>query len=253
MCSPPPRSPIPHLSPLQMYTLAGSSYKYTEARYQTPNLTPTTTFRAAYSSPGQERLVVQHNGIQFHFVVSGQLGQFDFSALLTTLTTSLTLLAVATTIVQFLALYVSKQKIFYKDMIYDESVDFSELEQFHWNNDTNTLKALQRECRHQNLPAGGSRETLIVRLFTEDAAKKHDAVVDDDERRSTQDHGRRQSLARAPLICARFKNGSRTSSTASLEEPLMPSQPSQPTRVSFDGVESGVSDVRHGGNDLSVN
>ena len=236
-----------------MYTLAGSSYKYTEARYQTPKLTPTTTFRAAYSSPGQERLVVQHNGIQFHFVVSGQLGQFDFSALLTTLTTSLTLLAVATTIVQFLALYVSKQKQFYEDMIYDKSVDFSELEQSEWY--TKTLEELQKECRDEQLTAGGSRETLIVRLFTENAVKTQDAKLDEG-RRCADRAGRRRSLIQSvprPAGIVAFmgvqQSGSRTSSIDSLEEPLMPSQPSQSTRVSFDGVDCKVSDVRRGGND----
>ena len=140
-------------------------------------------------------------------------------------------------------------------MIYDESVDFSELEKSVWYN--NKLEDLQKECRENKLTAGGSRETLIVRLFTENAVKTQDAVLDEG-RRSAENAGRRRSLIQsvprpAGIVAFIQQSGSRTSSIDSLQEPLMPSQQSQPTRVSFDGIDCKVSDVRHGGNDLSVN
>ena len=49
----------------------------------------------------QERLVVEHHGINFHFIQGGLLASsFDFAALLVTLTSSLTLLAIASTLVR---------------------------------------------------------------------------------------------------------------------------------------------------------
>ena len=49
----------------------------------------------------QERLVVEHHGINFHFIQGGLLASsFDFATLLVTLTSSLTLLAIASTLVR---------------------------------------------------------------------------------------------------------------------------------------------------------
>ena len=66
-----------------------------------------------------KRITRDRHGIKIVVVQSGELGAFSMTALLTTLTSSLALLAVATTGVDFLAMYVLARKHVYKNAKYE--------------------------------------------------------------------------------------------------------------------------------------
>jgi hypothetical protein len=74
------------------------------------------------------RITRNRHGIKIIVIQSGSLGSFSTSALLTTVTSSLALLAVATTGVDFLAMYVLARKGIYKQAKY-ENVNEKYLEQ----------------------------------------------------------------------------------------------------------------------------
>ena len=67
----------------------------------------------------ERRITRDRHGIKISVLQSGRLGSFSAAALLVTLTSSLALLAVATTGVDFLALYVLSRKEVYKDAKYE--------------------------------------------------------------------------------------------------------------------------------------
>jgi len=75
-----------------------------------------------------QRVTRDRHGIKILVIQSGQLGAFSAAALLTTLTGSLALLAVATTGVDFLAMYVLARKSVYKQAKY-QVIDERYLEQ----------------------------------------------------------------------------------------------------------------------------
>jgi hypothetical protein len=60
-------------------------------------------------------------------LVAGTIGQFNFQALLVSLTSSLALLAVAKTVVDFLAFQILPLKYIYKQYRMIDTVDFSDL------------------------------------------------------------------------------------------------------------------------------
>ena len=70
--------------------------------------------------------------MKFSIIQTGSLAVFDFQALLLVLTTSLALLAIATTIVDNLAVNVLPLKKLYAASKYDETEDFTTM-QYEWN------------------------------------------------------------------------------------------------------------------------
>jgi hypothetical protein len=92
-----------------------------------------------------KRVTRNRHGIKLIVVQSGNLGAFSFSALLTTLTGSLALLAVSTTGVDVLALYVLRRKDLYRAAKYDLV-------------DEATLDREEEAHRKQTLIGGGFEE-----------------------------------------------------------------------------------------------
>merc|ERR1712137_1537935 len=90
----------------------GSTYKETQI--------VTTKYEAA-----REKRDV--HGVLFQISPSGQLATFDFTQMLIQVTTSLALVAAATTIVNLMANYVLSYSPYYKAEIYHSTADFSDL------------------------------------------------------------------------------------------------------------------------------
>jgi len=131
----------------KLQAIPGSSYK--ETRIVTTDY-PT------------KRVKQDLHGILFELQASGQLATFDFTNMLIQLTTSLALLAVATTVVNLLAQYVLKYSPFYKRAMYTTSPDFSDLRAANHLTDDE----LQGHLRHMSLSTRGDRVSQIMRLLS---------------------------------------------------------------------------------------
>jgi hypothetical protein len=79
-----------------------------------------------YTKYPVERTVTNRHGIRVVVLQTGQLAKFDPQAFLLTLTASLTLLAIANSVVDNLAMYVLPQKKLYKSFKYQVTPDFSD-------------------------------------------------------------------------------------------------------------------------------
>ena len=82
---------------------------------------------ATYDPYPTKRNTLNRHGIEVQIVQTGKLGSVDMSTLLINLTTSLTLLALSTTLVDYTALYLLNKKEAYYAAKYDE-VNEEELE-----------------------------------------------------------------------------------------------------------------------------
>eukprot|EP00929_Paragymnodinium_shiwhaense_P105926 TRINITY_DN70975_c0_g1_i1.p1 TRINITY_DN70975_c0_g1~~TRINITY_DN70975_c0_g1_i1.p1 ORF type:complete len:520 (+),score=89.29 TRINITY_DN70975_c0_g1_i1:227-1786(+) len=98
---------------------------------------------------------------------AGQLAVFDFQTMLVTLTTSLALLAVADTAVRYVALNVMKLRPYYQHLLYQVSVDFSDVRDMEALSD----QELDARLQERNLYSGGSREEQILRILEDDEAR----------------------------------------------------------------------------------
>lgn len=98
-------------------------YKLSEVRPQSGYKT-TKVVSTNYPSAREKE---DNHGILFEVQATGELRNFDFTTLLLQLTTSLALIAVATTIVNILAQYVLAYSPFYNKAIYQLTHDFSDL------------------------------------------------------------------------------------------------------------------------------
>jgi len=130
-----------------------------------PLAMPQSTFKAASLlgtdlSP-QQRLKKDQHGILFEVRPGGQLAVFDFTQLLLQLTTSLTLLAMATVGVNFLAQYVLRKRHFYKVALYEDTTEFAYVEGL----ENLTEDALREKLREMNLPDTGDRYRMILLLL----------------------------------------------------------------------------------------
>lgn len=76
------------------------------------------------------------------------------------LTTSLTLLAMATVGVNLLAQYVLRMRHFYSEALYDRTADFSDLLHLEQQPDS----VIEEELRRRNLPLTGTKYLRILRL-----------------------------------------------------------------------------------------
>ncbi|GMH81889.1 hypothetical protein TrVE_jg5396 [Triparma verrucosa] len=75
----------------------------------------------------EKRTLLNKHGIKIDLVQSGDLGAFSFAQLLISLTTSLTLLAMATVITDYIALYFLPDKEKYDEAKYEWTEDFSDM------------------------------------------------------------------------------------------------------------------------------
>lgn len=101
------------------------------------------------------------HGVLFQVQAGGTLATFDFTQMLLQLTTSLALVAVATTIVNILAQYVLAYSPFYKQEIYHTTADFSDLRVANVMPD----EQLEVELEQRGLPRNGTRVEKILRLL----------------------------------------------------------------------------------------
>ncbi|EGD77431.1 hypothetical protein PTSG_08528 [Salpingoeca rosetta] len=74
---------------------------------------------------GRQRQILNRHGARLIFVQTGELGQFDFLTLMTTIVTGLALLAVATTITNFIMTRLLAFKDLYRAHKYEVTEDFS--------------------------------------------------------------------------------------------------------------------------------
>jgi len=109
----------------------------------------------------QQRLKKDKHGILFEVRPGGQLAVFDFTQLLLQLTTSLTLLAMATVGVNLLAQYVLRMRHFYKVALYEDNTDFANLEAL----ESQPEDELRRELRAMNLPDTEDKYRMILLLL----------------------------------------------------------------------------------------
>jgi len=86
-------------------------------------------YKPFYDSYRQRRTTLNMHGISVEAVQGGTIKGFDFNNLLIQITTSLTLFAVATVIVDFVALYILPDKDVYEDYKYELTEDFSDRRQ----------------------------------------------------------------------------------------------------------------------------
>jgi len=108
-----------------------------------------------------ERVKQDLHGVLFNLQAGGYLARFDFTEMLVQLTTSLALLAVATTVVNLLAQYVLKYSPFYKKAMYTTSPDFSDLRAANALSDAE----LERELGRMRQRTGGDRVAQVMRLL----------------------------------------------------------------------------------------
>jgi hypothetical protein len=109
-----------------------------------------------------EREKLDKHGILFEVSSAGQLASFSATNLLIQLTTSLTLMAMATVVVNVMAQYVLKFRHYYQDALYDVTVDFSDLRRVH----EMTNDQIETELRNRNIePRPGPRQRRVTRLL----------------------------------------------------------------------------------------
>lgn len=126
------------------------------------------------------------HGILITVQPGGKLADFDFTALLVQLTTSLTLLATATVVVNMMAQYVLRYRTYYREAMFEETTDFMHVAELEGRPD----EEVDRELRRRHLPVGGSKERRLIRLL-EDGWTPRDASSLPEEA-----SGRQQPLVR---------------------------------------------------------
>jgi len=101
------------------------------------------------------------HGILFNVQASGELASFDFTNLLLQLTTSLTLFAVVSVAMNFLAQYVLAYSRFYKHLMYQVSHDFSNIRDCHELTD----EQVDLELTNRGASTHGDRVERVLRLL----------------------------------------------------------------------------------------
>jgi len=101
----------------------------------------------------------QH-GILFQVKASGHLAKFDFTSLLVQLTTSLTLLAVATVIVNFFAQHILKHRVYYAQALFDQTTVFSHIVELERKRED----YIDGELRAFGCSVVGTKQDKILRL-----------------------------------------------------------------------------------------
>jgi len=96
--------------------LHSSSYKLYDSVWQ-----------GSFGAYRENRTLLNKHGIKIDLVQSGDLAMFSFSNLLVSLTTSLTLLAVASVMTDYIALYILPDRERYNDAKFELTEDFSDI------------------------------------------------------------------------------------------------------------------------------
>lgn len=125
---------------------------------------PQSTYKLAALLPGssqQERVKKDMHGVLFEVRPGGSLAVFDFTQLLLQLTTSLTLLAMATVGVNILAQNVLRLRHYYSEAMHDDTSHFRNLSFLERQPDA----LIEEELRSRNLPEGGTKYRKIMRLL----------------------------------------------------------------------------------------
>jgi len=95
-----------------------------------PYIFPRAEFKAVeviYLSDPDIRILRDRHGVRLLFVQTGVVGTFSFQALLLSFVSGLGLLAIATTVVDLIAVMIMPEKKFYSAYKYQTTVDFSDL------------------------------------------------------------------------------------------------------------------------------
>merc|ERR1719487_2097839 len=85
------------------------------------------THEAVWDPFRKNRTLVAMHGVLLQANIVGRIGDFNFNTLLLQLTASLTLLAVATMIVNYMATFCLKYRDYYQHAMVDITADFSEV------------------------------------------------------------------------------------------------------------------------------
>lgn len=101
------------------------------------------------------------HGIYLAVVPGGRLAVFDPMTLLLTLTASLALLAVAATIVRYLAMYCLNHRLYYTEIMYDVSPDFTDVRELETMEEADITRLLSQ----RGLRTVGSRPERILRVL----------------------------------------------------------------------------------------
>ncbi|CAE8614979.1 unnamed protein product [Polarella glacialis] len=101
------------------------------------------------------------HGLYLAVVPTESLAAFDLQTLLLTLTTSLTLLAMGSVVVKYLAMYVLQQREYYKEMLVQVSADFSDVRHLESKSD----EELAGIMRDKGLAVQGSRVQMILAIL----------------------------------------------------------------------------------------
>lgn len=115
-----------------------------------------------YSEYPTHRVRRDMHGIYLSAMPEGELGIFDAQTLLLTITTSLTLLAIAATVVKYIAMYILKQRNYYKEMLIHVSADFSDVRDL----EAKTDAEIQEIMKEKGIPMVGTRSHLDVSRLT---------------------------------------------------------------------------------------
>lgn len=122
-----------------------------------------------YSKYPDERVQRDMHGIYLTAVPEGELGIFDVQTLLLTITTSLTLLAIAATLVRYIAMYFLKQRNYYKEMLIHVSADFSDVRDL----EAKTDAEIQEMLKEKGLPLIGTRVQRILAILDAGGLSHH--------------------------------------------------------------------------------
>jgi len=130
-----------------------------------PSAMPQSTYKStaitSTSLDGSQRLKRDMHGMLFEVKPGGDLAIFDFTQLLLQLTTSLTLLAMATIGVNILAQYVLSKRHYYVEALCEQTADFHHLSFL----ESQSESQIQEELRRRHLPNAGTKEGMILRLL----------------------------------------------------------------------------------------
>lgn len=113
---------------------------------------------------GASRVQQDLRGMLLSVRPAGQLARFDFQAMLLTATTSLTLLAIASVVVKYLAIWVLHFKEYYKELVVHESPDFSDVRDWHAVAEKTGDTCIDEALEKLKLPVRGKRHTKILSL-----------------------------------------------------------------------------------------
>lgn len=129
-----------------------------------PAVVPGSSFKVTQLSQGptpSKRVQLDQHGILVEVLAGGTLATFSFSNLLVQLTTSLTLLAMATVGVNYLAMYALKYRHYYSEAIIETTEDF----QFLGELEHVSEEEIVQELTKRNLPTAGTKYKQILRLL----------------------------------------------------------------------------------------